>query len=114
MHGQKKRRKRTRDGLMKIEGFKLYWYLVSEPQITTHGPKGLCISVRTTDNKHRELILEYRFPNKRTRVGLLQVPQRPKFTERTVEADVRRAIASGWEPDSRGKAVVLKLSEAAD
>jgi hypothetical protein len=103
MHGQKKRRKRTVEGSTTVDGIGLSWELISEPQITTEGLKGLCISVRNEAGNHRELILEYPFPRDRG----IQVPQRPKFSEKTVEADIRRALASGWDPESRGKTFVF-------
>jgi hypothetical protein len=109
MHGQKKRRKRFKDGSIAIDGFRLYWKLISEPLWSTeHGYKGLCISVRTEDGRHRELILEYPFSQKPH--GTFQFPQRPKFSEKTVETDVRRAMAAGWQPDSRGKTFTHHLS----
>jgi hypothetical protein len=109
MHGQKKRRKRFMEGSLAVDGFRLNWRLVSEPLLSTaHGYKGLCISVRTEDGAHRELLLEYPFPRKKD--GTLQLPQRPKFSEKTVEADIRKAIAAGWQPDSRGKTFTHHLS----
>ena len=111
MHGQKKRRKRTADGLIELEGTRLKWELVSEPQITTEdGYKGLCISVRMEDGHHRELILEYPFIKKSGESP--KIPQRPKFSDKTVEAGIRQAIAGGWTPDSRGKTIVHRVSES--
>jgi hypothetical protein len=111
MHGQKKRRKRFKEGSIAIDGLRLCWRLISEPLWSTaHGYKGLCISVRTQDGRHRELILEYPFPEKRNAIGIFQLPQRPKFSEKTVEADIRKAIVAGWEPDSRGKTFTYHLS----
>ncbi len=93
---------------MTVDGVDLNWKLISEPQITTEGLKGLCISVRNKDGKHRELILEYAFPRKPgSRVP--QVPQRPKFSEKTVVADVGKAVVAGWDPESRGKTFVFHL-----
>jgi len=107
MHGQKKRRKRSLEGLIEVNGVRLSWQLLSEPQWTSeHGYKGLCISVRTEDRVRRELILEYPMPNKRTGNGLPQLPQRPKFSERTIDEGIRQAMDAGWEPESRGKAFV--------
>jgi hypothetical protein len=107
MTGQKKRRKRFRQGTLAIGGAKLAWKLISEPQFTSHGFKGLCVSVRLEDERHRELILEYAFPRdpadwKPT------LPQRPAFSEKQIETDVRRAMAKGWEPESRGKTFVFR------
>jgi hypothetical protein len=59
------------------------------------------------NEQHRELILEYPFPNKRAGNGSPQIPQRPKFSVKTIEADVRRAVAFGWDPLSRGKPFVF-------
>jgi hypothetical protein len=111
MHGQKKRRKRSLEGLIEMDGVRLSWQLLSEPQWTSeHGYKGLCISVRTEERSHRELILEYPMPNKRTGNGLLQLPQRPNFSEKTIDYGIRQAMVAGWEPESRGKAFVLKVT----
>jgi hypothetical protein len=111
MHGQKKRRKRFREGTVAIDGVGLVWRLVSEPQWTTeHGYKGLCISVRTEDGRHRELILEYPFSKKAGSKGAPKLPQRPKFSAKRIEADVRHAIAAGWDPGSRGKTFVFRLA----
>lgn len=110
MHGQKKRRKRSLDGLTTVDGVRLAWRLLSEPQWTSeHGYKGLCISVQTEDGHHRELILEYPFPKKFNGAGLLQLPQRPKVSVKTIEADIHLAMAAGWEPDSRGKKFIFRL-----
>ena len=109
MHGQKKRPKRSLCGLLVIGDSRLAWKLQSEPQWSTEdGYKGLCISVRTEDGRHRELILEYPFPKKVIGNGLPQIPQRPKFSTKTIEIDVRKAMASGWCPESRGKTYVFK------
>jgi hypothetical protein len=110
MHGQKKRRKRSLDGLIEVNGVRLSWQLLTEPLwASEHGYKGLCISVRAEDGAHRELILEYPMPNKRTGNGLLQLPQRPNFSERTIDYGIRQALAAGWEPESRGKAFMYKV-----
>ena len=110
MHGQKKRRKRSLEGVISIERVSLSWRLVSEPQKTSHHEyKGLCLSVQTEDCQHRELILEYPFPNKSTGNGAPQIPQRPRFSVTTLEADVRRAMAAGWEPESRGKPFTYRV-----
>src|SRR5271156_298280 len=109
MHGQKKRRKRFREGSVAVDGLGLVWRLISEPQRSTeHGYKGLCISVRMEDGRHRELILEYPFPKKGGSKGAPKLPQRPKFSEKIIEADIRHAMAAGWEPTSRGKTFVLR------
>src|SRR5271163_752200 len=111
MHGQKKRRKRFKEGSIAVDGFNLNWRLISEPLWSTaNGYKGLCISVRMEDGHHRELILEYPFIKKSGESP--KIPQRPKFSDKTVEAGIRQAIAGGWTPDSRGKTIVHRVSES--
>jgi hypothetical protein len=79
------------------------WRLLSEPQWSTeHKYKGMCITVQVEDGSHRELILEYPYPTNK-HGGSLPLPQRPNLSVKTVEADVRKAIASGWNPISRGR-----------
>jgi hypothetical protein len=111
MHGQKKRRKRTIDGSIEIDGTTLRWWLLSEPQWSTeHRYKGLCIAVRREDGSHRELILEYAYPTNNSG-SPLPLPQRPRFSAKTIEADVRQAIAAGWSPISRGKTFIYHVPE---
>ena len=112
MHGQKKRRKRTMGGLLAIDGNNLMWSLMSEPQWTTEdGYIGLRISGQREDARHRKLILEYPFPKKVTGVGAPQLPQRPKFSVKTIETTVRQAIVAAWDPTSRGKPIVFHVSK---
>ena len=84
----------------------LSWNLLSEPLWSTeHGYVGLRIGVRTEGEAHRELILEYPYP--KTKGGsALPLPQRPSISAKMIEADIRHAMAAGWEPHSRGKAFV--------
>lgn len=110
MHGQKKRRKRSLDGSLVIDGIHLRWALLSEPQWTSeHGYKGMRFSVHSEDGSRRELILEFPMPSKKTGNGLPQLPQRPKFSVAQLESGVRLAMKGGWDSDSRGKAVIFKL-----
>jgi hypothetical protein len=115
MHGQKKRRKRSLEGILVIDGASLSWQLISEPLWSSEGGyKGMCISVRA-DANHRELVLEYPIARDKfcghPTLLIPQLPQRPKFSEKQLEADIRRAIASGWDPDSRGKPFVYHIPQ---
>ena len=109
MHGQQKRRKRTLDGSIPVDGTTLSWNLLSEPLWSTeHGYVGLRIGVRAEDEAHRELILEYPYP--KTKGGsALPLPQRPSISATIIEAEIHRAIAAGWDPHSRGKAFVHQV-----
>jgi hypothetical protein len=117
MHGQRKHRKHKIENVVEIDGFELCWRLRSEPQWSTEdGPEGLSISVQRTDGAFRELILEYSFPRTRKkwfdgRVYLVPdpLPARPQVSAKTVESDIREAIAAGWNPASRGKAHVYQV-----
>jgi hypothetical protein len=109
MHGQKKRRKRTIEGSIDVDGTIMCWRLLSEPQWSTeHGYKGLCITVQVEDENHRELILEYPYPTNK-HGSPLPLPQRPNLSVKRVEADVRKTMASGWNPISRGKTFVYHI-----
>jgi hypothetical protein len=112
MGGQKRFGKRSIEGSVTINGINLIWQLVSEPQVIAgEGLRGLRISVQAEGGHNRELILEYPFPDKRNSVGLAQVPQRPKFSPKIVEADIRQALAAGWDPASRGKTLISQVPE---
>jgi hypothetical protein len=93
-----------------VNGFRLSWELLSEPQKTSvHGYKGLCISVRIEDGAHRELVLEFPMPDKRTGNGAPQLPQRPSFSAKSIDYGISQAMLAGWEPKSRGKVFVHKV-----
>ena len=113
MHGQKKRRKRSLQGAFEIEGMRFLWSLLSEPQKTSEGYKGVCMSVQTEGGQHRELLLEYPMPAKTTGNGSVQLPQRPPISAKEVERDTRRAIRAGWDMNSRGKVFLFEVPEAA-
>lgn len=87
-------------GAFETDGLKLAWELVSEPQWTTDGPKGLCVTVRLAHGSHRDLTIE--FPYDRTAF----LPQRPKLSAAIVEAETVAAIANGWDPESRGRTIL--------
>lgn len=86
-------------GEFEIDGLALVWELVSEPQGTTDGPKGLCVSVRLAEGGRRELTIEFPFDRS------AYFPQRPRLTAAIVQAETRAAIAEGWNPESRGRGV---------
>ncbi len=100
MHGQKKRRKRAISGTAEVSGFKLQWELISEPQWTTDGAKGLCVLVRQVQGAYREMVMEYPYEKS-------FFPQRPKLTATIVESDIREAIDGGWNPESRGRTFIF-------
>ena len=89
----------------------MVWKLISEPQAVER-LVGMRISVRADGGRNRELILEYPFPQKAIKsTGLPHFPERPKFSAKTIEAGIRKAIAAGYDPTSRGKALVFQVPE---
>lgn len=113
MHGQKKRRKRTIEGTMEVDGLSLAWELLSEPQYSNSadGRIGMRIGVRVADAARRELVIEYPYPTDR-RGFPKPVPQRPEVSRPMVERSVHQAIAVGWDPQSRGKAFVFRAENS--
>ncbi len=102
-----KRRKRSIDAAITVDGFDLHWRLRSETQYTTDsGYKGMTLSVEMVDGPHRELILEYPLPKKKP-TGFTDLAERPKISQQVVEAAIRQAMAAGWNPVSRGKPFVF-------
>ncbi|MBC7497510.1 MAG: hypothetical protein H7243_10150 [Sphingomonadaceae bacterium] len=102
-----KRKKRTIEGDVTVDGVALHWRLTSEPQWSNSGDgyKGLCISVVVAEGARRELILEYAYPTDRDGRAL-PVPQRPTVSPKLVEQEIRLALEAGWDPSSRGKAFI--------
>ncbi|MGB8363222.1 MAG: hypothetical protein ACLQUZ_06450 [Rhizomicrobium sp.] len=104
------RRKRSIAADAEIDGFALRWTLRHDPQWSPRGDhKGMAISVRL-DDSHRELLLEYPFP-KTQPAGIGALPERPKISPGEVASDIRRAIAAGWNPVSRGRPFVFQVPE---
>ncbi len=110
---QKKRRKRSIEGSIAIDGFHFIWRLRSEPQASSEGWEGLSISVERADGVFRELILEYPFP-KTKNWPMWPFPLRPKVSQKSVEASISQAMAAGWNPSSRGKAFTFEVPESSN
>jgi hypothetical protein len=108
-----KRKKRTIEGTVAVDGVALQWMLTSEPQWSNSGDgyKGLCISVKVVGEARRELVIEYPYPKDRNGRPL-PVPQRPPVSPKLVEETIRQALAGGWDPASRGKAFVHYVPDA--
>jgi hypothetical protein len=71
----------------------------------------MSIAVERVDGAFRSLILEYPIPMEQRWGAMMPkyFPQRPKFSPKMVEVDIRRAIAGGWDPQSRGKVFVFQV-----
>lgn len=85
-----------------VDGYQLCWRLQRQPAWGDRdGYKGLALSVTRTDAVRRELILEYPFLGRPNTPAYL--PERPKVSQKEIEADIRLAMEAGWDPDSRGR-----------
>ncbi|HWA69968.1 MAG TPA: hypothetical protein VG821_09055 [Rhizomicrobium sp.] len=98
-----KRRRRELTGTLEVDGFPLRWSLKSEQVWDAGGDHvGLRLSVERSDQKKRELVLEYPFremPGGKT--------ERPDIDTARLEVDIRTAIEMGWKPNSRGRPFIL-------
>jgi hypothetical protein len=106
------RAKRTIETNITIDGVALVWRLHREQQFTdAEELRGISIHVKTVEGTRRELILEY--PGFRSqKAGFIKAdPGRPTIVAAKVEADIKAAIAEGWDPASRGKPFIYYLDE---
>lgn len=100
-----RRRKRDLTGALVVDGFPLRWTLKSEQIWDPSGDHtGLRLSVERSDEAHRELILEY--PFREMPGGKME---RPDIKVERLEGDIRRAMAAGWNPKSRGRPFVFAV-----
>ena len=90
-----------------VAGEAFAWRLDREPQwCTNDGWRGMVIAVRHVDGQ-REALIEWPMPE----MASNSVPyrQRPKIDTPLLLQAVDAAIASGWEPLSRGKPVNVSV-----
>jgi len=107
------RAKRLIESTMTIDGHTLVWRLHREQQgCAAEGWRGMAIHVRVVDGARRELHMEYPpvIPQK-ANYGRIGYSPRPNIVPAEVEAQVREAMAEGWDPDSRGKPYVFQVAE---
>jgi hypothetical protein len=95
---------RSLGGTVEIDGFKYDWELQSEPQqSSSDGWKGMTVSVRQQDMP-REAVLEFPTP-KRLLKGLPK--GRSHINDAIASRGVRAALLAGWDPASRGEAMIF-------
>jgi hypothetical protein len=114
------KKKRDIGGTLALDGMNFVWAVKSEPQWnTTAGDIGLRLSVVMQDdtlNRHgkakvwRELVLQYPFVRHQKTAS--RFPDKPRVDPIHLAADIRLAMAAGWEPKSRGRPFELVLEEA--
>jgi hypothetical protein len=100
-----RRRKRDLGGSLMVENYPLRWTLRSEQIWSASGDHvGLRLSVEREDEAHRELILEY--PFREMPGGKVE---RPDVNHEALAHDIRRAMAAGWNPKSRGRPFTFQV-----
>ena len=108
------RAKRIIQGELNIDEFSLVWRLDHEQISTSDGWKGLSIHVHATGKTRRELHLEYPAVGYQRNGWMRIEPARPTIVASKVEAHIRRAMAEGWDPESRGRPFVYDVDELPD
>ncbi|RZJ00821.1 MAG: hypothetical protein EON90_05690 [Brevundimonas sp.] len=99
----------TRDlaGHVEVDGQAFDWSLRRDPQwCTADGWRGMSIALRMV-GATREAILEFPMPSSGSNVQPQR--QRPEISKRLIENGVRSALECGWEPRSRGKAIIVEV-----
>lgn len=92
---------RSLHGLVRIDGEDFEWELRRERQwCTVDGWKGMTVAIRQKKGQ-REAILQFPMPKRRLNGSPQR--QRPQINALIVSNGVKAALASGWEPLSRGK-----------
>jgi hypothetical protein len=98
-------------GTVEIDGFKYDWEFLSEPQLSSaDGWKGMTVLLRQHDMP-REAVLEFPTP-KRLLKGLPK--GRSHINDAIASRGVRAALLAGWNPASRGKAMVFMVDPNGD
>ncbi|MDO9488131.1 MAG: hypothetical protein Q7J32_07125 [Sphingomonadaceae bacterium] len=93
-------------GIVEVDGLKFEWELQREPQwCTAHGYRGMTVTLRMV-GEQREALLEFPMP---THSDGRPNWKRPQLNDAIASNGVRAALAAGWEPTSRGKAVVFMV-----
>ncbi len=106
------RAKRTIESAVTIDGFPLIWRLHREQQwFTKDGWKGVAIHVRVAQGARRELYLEYPASGTEKAGNTREAPARQQISAAKVEADIREAMQSGWDPASRGQPITFHVAE---
>ena len=104
--------KRSIQSAVTIDGTPLIWHLHREQQGSDEDDmKGLAIHVKVAEGTRRELHLEYPAVRSAKAGYLWTAPARPTIVATKVAAHIREAMAEGWDPASRGKPYVYRVSE---
>jgi hypothetical protein len=98
-------------GTVEIDGLKYDWELQSEPQLSsTDGWMGMTVSLRQRDMP-REAVLQFPTPKRLLR-GLPK--GRSHINDAIASRGIRAALSAGWNPASRGRAVIFMVDANGD
>lgn len=102
------RKKHTDEFEIEVGGEPYVWWLQRRPQWSSDPAerRGMGIAVRHRDGR-REAVLEFP-PGPQPRFGLRQL-QASQVAPELVAKAVASALEAGWEPLSRGKAVIIAV-----
>jgi hypothetical protein len=99
---------RALSGAVQVDGHEYEWELRREPQwCTVDGWRGMTIALRQR-GAQREAILQFPMPSSR-RCKLQPQLRRPQVNPPIIENGVRAALDAEWNPNSRGKPVVIEV-----
>ncbi|GAA0564101.1 hypothetical protein GCM10008942_10670 [Rhizomicrobium electricum] len=94
---------RTLAGSFVLDGENYEWELRREPQwCTADGWQGMQIAVRAVDAGGCEALLQFPMP-KKLKARARGYRHRPQIQQAELDAAVRTALSSGWNPHARGK-----------
>jgi len=100
--------KRDLGGTIIVDEQEFEWTLRREPQwCTADGWQGMLIGVCRT-NGVREALLKFPMP-RGTAQRARGYRHRPQVQRSDLEHGIRKALGSGWEPDSKGKPYHVEL-----
>jgi hypothetical protein len=107
------RAKRKIQYAITIDGHSLIWHLHRDQQGSVEdGWRGVAIHVKAAEGVHRELFLEYLAVIPQKSLYMKTLPAQPAIRPSKVEANIRQAMADGWDPDSRGKPYVYEVEDS--
>lgn len=95
--------RRSLGGTIAVDGLSYLWELRREPQwCTVDGFQGMQVAVRREGAKGREALLLFPPPARRA-LRARVYRHRPQVQGAALERAIRAALASGWDPEARGK-----------
>src|SRR5688572_28232648 len=96
---------RTLNGTIEVDGLEYRWDLRREPQwCTADGFQGMLVALSRPACGGREALVSFP-PPARPALRARGYRHRPQLGRAELEQAVRAALAQGWDPASRGKAV---------